>query len=69
LNALEEEMFGSFKPLKEASKGLRDTIRLMFMKNFFDESASTVLIAGMDEAEAHYLLEKMADLPGWSQTR
>lgn len=52
LNELEKEMFGSFKPSKEVSEGLRDTVRLMFTKNLFDDDSSTVVFAGMGEAEA-----------------
>jgi len=52
LNELEKEMFGSFKPPREASEGLRDTVRLMFTRNLFDDDSSTVVFAGMGEAEA-----------------
>src|SRR5579863_4077006 len=52
LNELEKEMFGSYKPPKEAREGLRDIVKLMFSRNLFDDNSSTVVLAGMGEAEA-----------------
>jgi hypothetical protein len=52
LNELEAEMFGSFRVPRETSQRLRDCVKLMFTRNIFDDSASTVVFAGMGEAEA-----------------
>jgi hypothetical protein len=52
LNVLADEMFGSFKPGKEIREALRDTVSLMFTRNLFGDNSSTVVFAGMGEAEA-----------------
>ena len=52
LNEIEAGMFGAFKVPKEISQRLRDSVKLMFTRNIFDKSSSTVVFAGMGEAEA-----------------
>ena len=52
LGELEEEIFGDFKFPKDIGQRLRESVKLMVTRNIFGEFSSTVVFAGMGEAEA-----------------